>query len=171
MRLSVHAHKKQKQFVNCLIVTISDTRTIETDKSGNLIMQLLKSAGYVVEDRKIVRDRKEEIDQIIERGCKNPKINAIIMSGGTGIADKDVTFEIVEKKLHKEMKGFGELFRMLSYMEDIGSAAMLSRAIAGVYEHTAIFALPGSSGAVKLAMNKLILPELHHIIHEINKGT
>ncbi|MGM8365839.1 MogA/MoaB family molybdenum cofactor biosynthesis protein [Virgibacillus sp. W0181] len=167
--MSIHKHKKQTKPIKCMVVTISDTRTIETDKSGNLIIELLENAGHVVEKRKIIPDQPEKISQVIEEGAHTSEVDAIITTGGTGIAARDVTIEVVQKMLDKEITGFGELFRMLSYTEDIGSAALLSRAIAGVYTNTAIFAIPGSSGAVKLAMNKLILPELVHIVNEIKK--
>lgn len=168
--MSVLEHKKEapKQ-VRCKIITVSDTRTHETDKSGSLIRGLLLNEGHIIEDYEVVRDEKEEISKAIQKGIGSNHIDAILINGGTGIADRDVTIETVKKLLDKEIVGFGELFRMLSYTEDIGAAAMLSRAISGVSSHTALFAMPGSSGAVKLAMQKLILPELAHVIREIRK--
>lgn len=163
-------HHTKERSMNCLIATVSDTRTIETDKSGQLIKELLEINGHKCIDHFIVRDEKEEIEKIIERGIHHKQVDAILMTGGTGIAARDVTIEIVQKKLEKEISGFGEIFRMLSYTEDIGSAAIMSRAIAGVIKRKVIFAMPGSSGAVKLAMNKLILPELSHIFHELHKN-
>ncbi|MGM8213597.1 MogA/MoaB family molybdenum cofactor biosynthesis protein [Virgibacillus sp. W0430] len=167
--MSVQTHKRKQKPINCLVITISDTRTFETDKSGSLLVTLLENAGHCVADRIIIRDNKEEINQIIETSAKNEQIDVILTTGGTGIAYRDVTIEVIQGKLEKEITGFGELFRMLSYTEDIGSAALLSRALAGVYNHTAIIALPGSSGAVKLAMHKLVIPELTHIVNEIKK--
>lgn len=167
--MSVHEHKKNKRSVNCMIVTISDTRTEETDKSGNLIAQYLEDAGHQVQLRRIVADEGDEIEKAVLEGCNNDSVEVILTNGGTGISYRDVTIETVEKLLDKEIIGFGELFRMLSYTEDIGSAAIMSRAIAGVNNHTAVFSIPGSSGAVKLAMDKLIIPELSHVINEINK--
>jgi molybdenum cofactor biosynthesis protein B len=163
-------HKKEapKQ-VRCKIITVSDTRTKVTDKSGKLIREFLVNQEHIIEDYEIVRDDKIEIREAIQKGIQAPEIDAILLNGGTGIADRDVTIETVKELLDKEIVGFGELFRMLSYTEDIGAAAMLSRAIAGVSDHTAIFAMPGSSGAVKLAMNKLISSELAHVIREIRK--
>lgn len=167
--MSVHTHKKKKIIANCIIVTISDTRTNETDKSGNIISNLLEQAGHNVQKKEIVRDQKEEILSVVKAYCETPSIDVIITNGGTGISKRDVTIETIQPLFAKEITGFGELFRMLSYQEDIGSAALLSRAIAGIYMETSIFSIPGSSGAVKLAMNKLILPELSHIVTEIKK--
>src|SRR5699024_747456 len=151
--------------VNCLILTISDTRVLETDKSGQMIQSLLEENHHTVKDRLVIQDEAEQINDHIKTGCHNPDIDVILTNGGTGISRRDVTIETLKEFLDKELTGFGELFRMLSYTEDIGSSAMMSRAIAGVKGDTAIFSMPGSSGAVKLAMNKLILPELSHVVH------
>lgn len=168
--MSVNEHKKEApRVIRCKVVTVSDTRTEETDKSGQLMMQLLKEAGHEVVAYEIVKDEKEAIYSAVMRGCEQPEIDVVLTNGGTGIAKRDVTIETVSSILEKEMVGFGELFRMISYTEDIGSAAMLSRAIAGVANNTAIFSTPGSTGAVRLAMTKLILPELRHVIREIRK--
>ncbi|MED4727752.1 MogA/MoaB family molybdenum cofactor biosynthesis protein [Aneurinibacillus migulanus] len=168
--MSVTEHKKEapKQ-VGCMVITISDTRTPQTDKSGQLMQQFLTDAGHTIERYAIVKDEKEAIAQAIEEGADDSKVQAILLNGGTGIAKRDVTYEVVASLLHKELPGFGEIFRMLSYTEDIGSAAILSRAIAGVYRDRAIFSTPGSSGAVRLAMTKLIIPELGHVMREIYK--
>jgi molybdenum cofactor biosynthesis protein B len=155
--------------VNCKVITISDTRNVEMDKSGNLIKMLLEESGHNVVDYEIVKDEKTLIRSSVLKGCETREIDVVLTNGGTGIAKRDVTIEAVQSVIEKEIPGFGELFRMLSYQEDIGSAAILSRAIAGVSMDTAIFAMPGSSGAVKLAMEKLILPELGHVVREIRK--
>ncbi len=152
-----------------MVITISDTRTKDTDKSGRLMMEFLEQSGHHVEAAEIVPDESAAIQEMIKIGSENPAVDVILTNGGTGISFRDVTIETVKSMLDKEMTGFGEIFRMLSYQEDIGSAAILSRAIAGVISHTAIFATPGSSGAVKLAMEKLILPELSHVVQEITK--
>ncbi|MBD8068974.1 molybdenum cofactor biosynthesis protein B [Bacillus sp. PS06] len=163
-------HKKESpKSVRCKVITVSDTRTKESDKSGQLMNSLLNDYGHNVIDYVIVNDDEATINQEIIKGCESDDIDAVILNGGTGIAKRDVTIETVTKLLDKEIVGFGELFRMLSYTEDIGSAAMLSRAIAGVSLDTAVFSTPGSTGAVKLAMEKLILPELGHVIREIKK--
>lgn len=168
--MSVKEHKNEppKQ-INCKVITVSDTRTTETDKSGQLMMSLLKEHGYTVIDYEIVKDEEAFIREAIITGSERSDVDAVLTNGGTGIAKRDVTIETVAKLLDKEIVGFGELFRMLSYTEDIGSAAILSRAIAGVSNDTAIFSTPGSTGAVKLAMSKLILPELGHVVKEIKK--
>lgn len=167
--MSLKDHKSKEKQVTCMVVTVSDTRDETTDKSGKLIMELLKEAGHQIELREIVPDEHDSIKRTLEPGRENRAIDAIIINGGTGIADRDVTIETVRPLLDKEMPGFGEIFRSLSYTEDIGSAAILSRAVAGVTKHTAVFSIPGSSGAVRLAMEKLILPELSHVVHEIQK--
>ncbi|PAV30378.1 molybdenum cofactor biosynthesis protein [Virgibacillus profundi] len=167
--MSVEEHKRNEKSVNCMILTISDTRTEKTDKSGDLMTQLLEESGHHIKFKEIIKDDEKAIKAMIDAGCENPDVDVILTNGGTGIAFRDITIETVKKMLHKEIPGFGEIFRGLSYQEDIGSAAILSRAIAGVRNHTAIFSTPGSSGAVKLAMEKLILPELSHIVNEIKK--
>lgn len=168
--MSVTEHKKEApRVVRCKVITISDTRTIDTDKSGKLMIDLLKEAGHEVVSYEIVKDEKEAIRTAILRGCEQVDIDVVLTNGGTGIAKRDVTIETVKEIIEKEIVGFGELFRMLSYTEDIGSAAILSRAIAGVANDTAIFSTPGSSGAVRLAMTKLILPEISHVVREIRK--
>lgn len=166
MNLSIHHQKKS---VQCMIVTISDTRTESTDKSGNLMIELLKQEGHTITSREIVPDDSKLIREKVIAACENPDVDVILTNGGTGISFRDVTIETIDNILDKEIPGFGELFRVLSYQEDIGSSAIMSRAIAGVSNHTAIFTTPGSTGAVKLAMNKLILPELSHIVSEIKK--
>ncbi|MGP4040886.1 MogA/MoaB family molybdenum cofactor biosynthesis protein [Gracilibacillus sp. D59] len=164
------AHKAEApDTVRCKIITVSDTRTKETDKSGRLMQQYLEENNHQVNAYDIVKDEQAEIQQAIEKGLQQANIDAILINGGTGIAKRDVTIEAVKSMLDKEIPGFGEIFRMLSYLEDIGSAAILSRAIAGVVQDKVVFATPGSSGAVKLAMEKLIIPELGHVMREINK--
>ncbi|MFD2655911.1 MogA/MoaB family molybdenum cofactor biosynthesis protein [Gracilibacillus thailandensis] len=163
-------HKAEApKIVRCKIITVSDTRTQDTDKSGKLMYQYLEEHHHQVNAYDIVKDEQTEIKRAIENGIQQTDIDAILINGGTGIAKRDVTIEVIENMLDKEIPGFGEIFRMLSYTEDIGSAAILSRATAGVVQDKAIFATPGSSGAVKLAMEKLIIPELGHVIREINK--
>lgn len=170
MKLSVTEHKQNApDQIAVMVITISDTRDEETDKSGKIIMSDLKEHGHTLTHYHIVKDDAELIQEYVRKGADDPSTEAIILNGGTGIAKRDVTVEAVSELLHKEIPGFGEIFRMLSYTEDIGSAAIMSRAIAGVYKDTAVFSIPGSSGAVKLAMNKLILPEIKHVVREIKK--
>ncbi|MEH7014311.1 molybdenum cofactor biosynthesis protein B [Neobacillus niacini] len=155
--------------VYCKVITVSDTRNKDTDKSGKLMMEMLEQAGHAIVDYVIVKDEAAPIKEAILNGCERDDIDVILTNGGTGIAKRDVTIETVQGMLDKEIIGFGELFRMLSYQEDIGSAAILSRAIAGVVKNKGVFSTPGSTGAVKLAMNKLILPEIGHVVREIKK--
>ena len=168
--MSVKDHKKDtKTSVQCMIITVSDTRDESTDKSGRLMKEYLISEGHEINRYEIVKDEHLAIKEAVERGLEDPMVDAVLTNGGTGMAYRDVTIETVQQLLDKEMTGFGELFRMLSYTEDIGSSAILSRAIAGVGRHTAVFSTPGSSGAVKLAMEKLVLPELRHVVKEVKK--
>lgn len=169
MEGKIMTHVTKKTPVSCLIITVSDTRTVDNDKSGLLIKELLEKEQHNVIQHVIVPDEKKEIVEIIDQAITDGKIDAILMTGGTGISRRDVTIEVVKNKIDKELNGFGEIFRVLSYTDDIGSPAMMSRAIAGVIDRKVIFAMPGSSGAVKLAMNKLILPELSHIMAELYK--
>jgi molybdenum cofactor biosynthesis protein B len=150
--------------VTCGIITISDTRTPETDTGGALIRTMLEGAGHQVVHYMVVKDEPDQIvahvREFADAGCQ-----VIITSGGTGIAKRDSTFEAIDTLLEKRMPGFGEIFRVLSY-QDIGPAAMLSRATAGVFQRSLIFCLPGSPAAVRLAMEKLIVPELAHLVWE-----
>ncbi len=152
--------------VGCAVITVSDTRTPETDQSGQIIQQLLTSAGHRIAHYTIVRDEPDLIrSQILELSDRSD-LDALIFNGGTGIAPRDTTYDAIEALLQKTLPGFGELFRFLSYKE-IGSRAMASRAIAGVRADKLIFSVPGSSNAVKLAVEKLILPELVHLVTQL----
>lgn len=148
--------------VPCGILTVSDTRTRASDKSGALIRERLESAGHHVVGYEIVPDEPGEVRASVERTCAEGACRAIVINGGTGLAPRDSTYEAITALLDKRLDGFGELFRSLSY-EEIGAAAMLSRAVAGVRGRTVIFSIPGSTGAVRLAVDKLILPELGHV--------
>lgn len=154
--------------VRCAVVTISDTRTLETDRGGELIVKLLTEAGHQVSSRHIVRDDPREIEPLLLKLTDPEATDAVLMTGGTGIAARDRTFETVSGLLEKEMPGYGELFRMLSY-EDIGPAAMLSRAIGGIRNNVIVLTMPGSTAAVQLAMEKLIVPEIGHLVYEARK--
>ncbi len=145
------------------IITVSDTRTLANDTGGDLIAGLLQGAGHSVATRVVVTDDRERIVTAVLELVRDPTVDAVITTGGTGIARRDVTYEAVCSILDRQIAGFGELFRMLSW-EEVGSAAMLSRATAG-----AIFSLPGSRNAIRLAMEKLILPEIEHVVFEIRK--
>lgn len=154
--------------VRCVIVTVSDTRTSETDSSGGIMRTTLEGAGHRIAGYEIVRDEPEMIRSVLDRHAKDVISDAILFNGGTGIARRDTTFDVLSAMLEKTIPGFGELFRMLSY-EDIGAAAMLSRATAGVYHGKLVVSTPGSSNAVRLAMEKLIVPEIAHLVYEIRK--
>lgn len=148
--------------VRCAVLTVSDTRDLDTDTSGRLIEQLVIEAGHVVCLRRIVTDDEDVIRRTVTELATAPACRAVLITGGTGIAKRDVTVDVVADLLDKRLDGFGELFRAKSY-EQIGSGAMLSRAMAGVIGDTAIFVMPGARGAVQLAMTELILPEIGHV--------
>ena len=150
--------------VVCGVVTVSDTRTVETDKSGQLIQSMLKAAGHRIGGYHLVKDEPEQIAGLVQP--LSPTVETIICNGGTGIAPRDTTYDTIAALFEKEIPGFGEIFRQLSYAE-IGSRAIASRATAGVYRSTLIFLLPGSSNGVALAMESLILPELPHLVRQL----
>lgn len=155
--------------VGCAIITISDTRSMETDYSGHLLKQLLLNSGHLVKAYVIVKDEPAKIQEELQQFAQYPDLDALILSGGTGIAPRDTTYDAVEKLMEKQLPGFGELFRFLSYQE-IGSRAIASRAVAGTYRGKLVFSLPGSANAVKLATEKLILPELVHLVQQLRKS-
>jgi molybdenum cofactor biosynthesis protein B len=164
--MSVNEHKAQAPHsVGCFVMTISDTRTDETDTGGRAIVDLLRAAGHTVAGRTIVKDDPELVRGTIERQLANPQVQVIITTGGTGITSRDSTYEVVDGLLQKKLDGFGELFRMLSY-EQIGSAAIMSRATAGLVAGRIIVSLPGSEAAVRLAMDRLLIPELGHLAQQ-----
>jgi molybdenum cofactor biosynthesis protein B len=154
--------------VPCFVLVVSDSRKLETETSGKAIVELLENAGHAVVERALVRDEPAEVVAVLQRELSAGRARAIITTGGTGLARRDSTYEAVTGLFDKTISGFGELFRMLSYQE-IGAAAMMSRATAGVAGPSAIFVLPGSEHAVRLAMSKLILPELGHIVQQRDK--
>ena len=152
--------------INYAVVTVSDTRTPETDRSGALIQELLQSAGHTIGRYQIIPDEPTRICAELESALKMRSIQAIIFNGGTGISPRDNTYEAISSILTKTLPGFGEIFRWLSYQE-IGSRAISSRALAGTYQHLLVFSLPGSRGAVQLGMEKLILPESIHLVTQL----
>jgi len=166
---STNQHREEApRTVNVAVLTISDTRTKDDDRSGELIRHHLTWRGHELAAYQIVPDDPARIREVLEGWIADDAVEAVITNGGTGIAGRDNTYDAISGLLEKRLDGFGELFRMLSFQE-IGAAAMLSRAIAGVAGSTAIFSTPGSTNAVKLAMEKLIAPELGHVVHEITK--
>jgi len=168
-RVGVSDHKAQAPHsVGCFVLTVSDTRTAETDTSGRAIRELLEAAGHDVIASALVPDDPAQVTTIVTRQLTDPTTRVIITTGGTGITSRDGTFEAVDRLFDKRLTGFGELFRMLSF-DEIGSAAMMSRAAAGTVGSRAIFVLPGSESAVRLAMTRLIVPELGHIAQQLRK--
>ncbi len=163
-----HHRQAAPEDVPTAIVTVSDTRTLDTDTGGSLVAELLLAAGQTVSGRRIVKDEPDAIREALLAAIAESRSRAIVFTGGTGIAPRDVTPDTVEPLLERVIPGFGELFRMLSY-EDIGSAALLSRALAGLKGGKVVFVIPGSRGAVRLALEKLILPELGHLAGEAQK--
>jgi molybdenum cofactor biosynthesis protein B len=169
--MSVEEHRRrgldENDSLRCAVITASDTRTLETDESGLAIARQLEGAGHHVLERTVVPDDAGRIAHVL-RHWLAADVDAVLLNGGTGIAARDGTVEVVRRFLDREIPGFGELFRMLSFRQ-VGAAAMLSRAVGGIAGGKAVFALPGSRRAVELAMEKLILPELRHMVHEMRK--
>lgn len=166
---STEQHRaKSPRVVTCAVITISDTRTEADDLSGKTMIEKLEAEGHSVAFYRVVKDEEAAIRGAIEAAMATEGVRAVLTNGGTGIAGRDVTYPTISGLLEKRLDGFGEIFRMLSFQE-IGPAAMLSRAVAGVYRRTAIFSTPGSVHAVKLAMDRLIAPEIGHVVHELDK--
>ena len=166
------SHREHRQAApsstRCYVVTISDTRTEDTDTGGRAIVELLSGEGHGVGGKTIVPDDPEAVRQEVETRLADPELQAVITTGGTGISSRDRTYDVVTGLLDKRIDGFGELFRALSY-EEIGAAAMLSRACAGTARGKILISIPGSENAVRLAMTKLILPELGHLVREVSR--
>jgi len=154
--------------IRCAVITVSDTRTMETDTGGALVVERVESAGHRVERREIIPDDPDVMRPLLESLRDSHGIDAVLMTGGTGITSRDMTYETVTSLLTKPLPGYGELFRMLSY-EEIGAAAMLSRATGGLMERTVLLTMPGSRAAVSLAMDRVILPELTHLVREARR--
>ncbi|MGE0592793.1 MAG: molybdenum cofactor biosynthesis protein B [Vicinamibacterales bacterium] len=167
--MSATDHRRQgPRAVGCFVLTVSDTRTPDTDASGRAIRDLLEAAGHHVTGHLIVRDEPDDVADHVRARLDDAATQVVITTGGTGLTSRDGTYEAVSALLDKRLDGFGELFRMLSYQE-IGAAAMLSRALAGSARGTAVFVLPGSEHAVRLAMTRLIVPELGHVVQQVSR--
>ena len=167
--MSQAEHKAQAPAsVRCAVITVSDTRTEATDASGRAIAELLTAAGHVVTGRTIVKDDADLVRETLERQLASSDVQAIIATGGTGITSRDSTYEVVSALLQKRLDGFGELFRMLSFQQ-IGPAAMMSRACAGIAARRIVVSLPGSEAAVRLAMERLLIPELGHLVQQATR--
>ena len=154
--------------VGCFVLTVSDTKNPETDTSGAVIRELLTAAGHRVAGSAIVRDEPAEVARLVRDACARYDVQTVILTGGTGITSRDSTYEAVEALLDKRLPGFGELFRMLSFQE-IGAAAMLSRAQMGIHARRIVVSLPGSPNACRLALDKLLIPELGHLLREASR--
>ena len=169
MSESVHKHRESApEHVRLAVLTISDTRTPENDTGGDTIEELMRGAGHEIVERRIVRDDAARIRTELVNLLARPDVDAIITTGGTGISARDTTYEVVDRMLEKKLDGFGEIFRALSY-EEIGAAAILSRAVAGAVGTKLVASLPGSRNAVRLGMEKLLVPEVAHIVFELRK--
>jgi molybdenum cofactor biosynthesis protein B len=154
--------------VTVAIVTVSDSRTPETDKNRLYIEGRMAELGHTVAVYRLIKDEPDQVSDVLDELASLPDVQIILFNGGTGISPRDTTYDVISRKLDKPLPGFGEIFRMISY-EEIGSAAMLSRATAGVYRQTVVFSMPGSTNAVKTALERLIIPELNHLAWEIVK--
>ncbi len=164
-----HQHRKQSpQTVGCVVITVSDTRTLETDLGGQTAVELLEAAGHRVVAREIVPDDPDAIRALLRALADRPDAEVVLLTGGTGLGRRDQTYETLLTLLDKPLPGYGELFRMLSYQE-IGPAAMLSRATGGLIGHTVVLSMPGSPSAVRLALEQLILPEIGHLVREARR--
>jgi molybdenum cofactor biosynthesis protein B len=168
MAYEQHIQAAKDIVARCAVVTLSDTRTIATDSSGQLIQKLLRDAGHQVSAYHLIKDEPAALESLLLELASSADIDALLTNGGTGIANRDQTIGVIEKMIDQPLPGFGELFRMLSWQQ-IGAGAMLSRAAAGVTRGKPIFAMPGSGKAVELAMTQLIVPQLRHILHELRK--
>jgi molybdenum cofactor biosynthesis protein B len=167
--MSVQQHKSEApSAIGCFVLTVSDTRTPDTDTSGKAICDLLRLANQIVTGYVVVRDEPADVAAQVRQGVADAATDVIITTGGTGITSRDGTYDAIDALLDKRLDGFGEIFRMLSFHE-IGPAAMMSRATAGTIGRTAIFVLPGSENAVRMAMTRLILPELGHVVQQLRK--
>ena len=164
--MGVEDHRSALAGVRCAVLTISDTRALETDVSGRAIVELLEEARHVVAKRQILRDDPKDVHDAVLAQIGG--VDAVITTGGTGITSRDSTYEVVAGLMQKRLDGFGELFRMLSF-EQIGPAAMMSRACAGMAAGNILVSLPGSEAAVRLAMERLVIPELGHLVEQAGR--
>lgn len=168
MSYQQHLTSAKEIVARCAVITLSDTRTAETDTSGQAIQRLLGGAGHVVSAYRVIPDDPQTLRPLIEELLSDEGTDAILTNGGTGIAKRDQTVDVIEQLVEQPLPGFGELFRMLSW-EQVGAGAMLSRATAGIARGKPIFAMPGSTKAVELGMERLVLPQLRHILWELRK--
>ncbi|HWA97387.1 MAG TPA: MogA/MoaB family molybdenum cofactor biosynthesis protein [Pirellulales bacterium] len=169
MSQTVRQHKAESpQHLRVAVITVSDTRTLETDTGGAAIVERLDAAGHALVDRRLVRDESTELEAALHELTGHDTVDAVLITGGTGLGSRDRTYETVDALLTKALPGYGELFRWLSYAE-IGPACMLSRAVGGLIGRTVVLTMPGSPAGVALAMDKVILPELGHLVREARR--
>lgn len=161
-------HASSPQDLACAVITVSDTRTFETDTGGQLLCELIAAAGFRVAVREIIADDPAKMRALVERIRDDPQVAAVLLTGGTGLSSRDQTFETLSGLFTKQLPGYGELFRMLSYQE-IGPAALLSRAVGGLVGRTVVLSMPGSPAAVRLATERIIVPELRHLVREATR--
>jgi molybdopterin adenylyltransferase len=161
-----HRQKAGHGPVSIAVVTVSDTRTPETDVNRQYIERRMAELGHIVAAYRLIKDEPDQVAEVLDELSALPEVRLILFNGGTGISPRDTTYDVISRKLQKPLPGFGELFRMLSY-EQVGAAAMLSRATAGVYRGTLVFSMPGSPNAVETALEKLIVPEINHLAWEV----
>ena len=165
--MSVAEHKARgKKSIRCFVITVSDTRSEDTDSSGQIIKSMMEAKEHQIAGYRIVKDQPPQIEALLNEALAAVEVDAVIVNGGTGIAPRDGTYEVVSRLLEKKLDGFGEIFRYLSYL-DIGSAAIMSRAAAGTARGKVLISLPGSKGAVTLAMEKLVVPEIRHMVSQL----
>ncbi|MEO8606904.1 MAG: MogA/MoaB family molybdenum cofactor biosynthesis protein [Chloroflexota bacterium] len=161
-----HRQKAGKGAVTLAIVTVSDTRTPETDQNRQYIEERMAELGHFVAEYRLIKDEPDQVSAVMDELTAMPEVQLVLFNGGTGISPRDTTYDVISRYLEKTLPGFGELFRMLSFQE-VGAAAMFSRATAGVYHNTIIFSMPGSPNAVQVALERLIIPEINHLAWEI----
>ncbi len=166
MSTAEHREKAGYQPITIAMVTVSDTRTPETDVNRQLIERRMDELGHQVAAYRLIKDEPDQVAAALDELAAMPEVRLVLFNGGTGISPRDTTYDVISRMLEKPLPGFGELFRMLSYQE-VGAAAMLSRATAGVYKGVLVFSMPGSPNAVQVALDKLILPEINHLAWEI----
>lgn len=154
--------------LRCVVITISDTRTLDNDTGGQTLVDLLTGAGHELVQREIIPDDPERMARLVADAQQRPDVDAVLLTGGTGISSRDQTYETLSRLITKPLAGYGELFRWLSFQE-IGPAAMLSRAVGGLAGRLVVLSMPGSPAAVRLAMTRLILPELGHLVREARR--
>lgn len=161
-----HREKAGNQPVPIAIVTVSDSRTPETDVNRQYVERRIAELGHIVVAYRLIKDEPDQVAAVLDELAALPDVRVVLFNGGTGISPRDTTYDVISRMLEKTLPGFGELFRMLSFQE-VGAAAMLSRATAGVYHQTLVISMPGSPNAVQVALEKLILPEINHLAWEV----